>query len=179
MEPDNKSSAELDRLMSETEKRLLSSFLDSFAQNLQNSAKLKGRRLKVVIEEEEGGSIPTSIFSKELGVLETAVKYLHESQGRSLGEVASILKRTPNNIAVTYLKAKSKHPGQFRKSASKNSVLIPLSIFSARLTCFESICIHMKDTLGLQFSRIGELLGRDEKTIWTIYTRAKKKVKNG
>jgi len=168
----------LDSLMTDTEKRLLYSFLDSFSQNLKNTQRLKGRRLKISIEPEPGEEgIPTSIFSKDIGVLETVVKYLHENQGRSLGEIAGILKRSQNNIAVSYLNSKAKQAEKFRKTVS--AVRIPLDIFSKKTTCFESICIHLKDTKSLSFHNIGALLDRDERTIWTIYKRAKKKVKNG
>jgi hypothetical protein len=179
LKPDNKRSIELDRLMTDREKRILFNFLDSFAKNLNNSARLKGRKLRVVMETETGSAaqIPCSIFSKRLGVLETLVKYLHEEENLSLGQISGILKRSPNNIAVSYRNSKLKKPEAYRKTSSP--VKIPLDIFNESNTCFESVCLYLKDTLELSFHDIGKLLGRNERTIWTIYTRGVRRLKNG
>jgi hypothetical protein len=173
--PYKKSSAELDSLMTDTEKRLLV----SFALNLKNSARLEGKRLKlsIVDDDEAVGMIPTSVFSKDLGILETVVKYLHENERLGLRDISHILKRTQNNIAVSYRNSTLKQPKPYQRLISPIS--IPITIFSSRYTCFESICLYMKDTLCLSFHGIGKLLDRNERTVWTIYKRAKKKVKDG
>jgi hypothetical protein len=164
--------------MSDTEKKLLSSFLDSFAQNLKNSSRLKGKRLRLVIEDADSEiQIPCSIFSNGIGVLESISKYLHEDCSLSFSEISAILKRSQNNIAVSYRNSKAKMPAKFGKLPS--SLNIPLGIFSGKHTCFESVCLYLKDTCNLSFHEIGKLLDRDERTVWTIYTRAKRKVKNG
>lgn len=176
MEKRNKPGIELDSLMTDTEKRLLYGFLTSFSENLAKSSALKGKKLRVVIEPKKEG-IPVAIFSRGLGMLEAIVKHLHEDKGQGFGEIATILKRSPNNIQVSYLNSKAKHPGHL--SRTKSEFYIPLTIFSSRHTCFESVCLYLRDDFGLSFSQIGKLLERDERTVWTIYKRAKKKVKNG
>jgi hypothetical protein len=175
LKPNDKSSAELDSLMTDTEKRLLV----SFALNLKNSAKLEGKRLKlsIVDDDKATGMIPTSVFSGGMGVLETVVKYLHENERLSLKEISLLLKRTQNNIAVSYRNSKAKQPKPYTSLSSP--INIPTTIFSKKNTCFESICLYLKDTLGLSFRGIGKLLDRNERTVWTIYKRAKRKVKNG
>lgn len=59
----------------------------------------------------------------------------------------------------------------------KNNLSIPVSIFKElRLTPFELIVWYLKDTKKLSYADIGRLLNRDERNIWTVYQRAKKKV---
>ena len=54
--------------------------------------------------------------------------------------------------------------------------MIPLSIFKdKRLTVLESITIYLKEK-EMKFSEIAKLLERDQRNIWTIYSRAKKKL---
>ncbi len=54
---------------------------------------------------------------------------------------------------------------------------IPISIFKdTRLTPFESIVKYLKETENLTYAEIGRQLARDERNIWTVYQRAKKKV---
>jgi len=39
----------------------------------------------------------------------------------------------------------------------------------------EAIVVYLKDTQGLTYAQIAELLNRDDRTIWTTYQRATKK----
>ncbi len=53
---------------------------------------------------------------------------------------------------------------------------VPSSIFRNRhLSVFESIVKHLKDDQNLVFHQIAVLLNRDERNIWTVYNRARKK----
>jgi DNA-binding transcriptional MerR regulator len=53
---------------------------------------------------------------------------------------------------------------------------IPSSIFKDRdLAPLEAITEHLKDDLGMSFHEIAVLLNRNDRTIWTCYSRAKKK----
>jgi len=55
---------------------------------------------------------------------------------------------------------------------------IPTSIFrNDKLSCLESIVKHMKEDKGLKIIKIANLLNRNNKTIWTTYGKAKKKMK--
>jgi hypothetical protein len=63
------------------------------------------------------------------------------------------------------------------KIMEKTNLCIPVSIFKeSRLTPFELIVWYLKDTKKLSYAEIGRLLNRDERNIWTVYQRAKKKV---
>ena len=53
---------------------------------------------------------------------------------------------------------------------------VPSSIFLDReLAPLESISEYLKDDKGLSYHEIAVLVGRDDRTIWTCYNRAKKK----
>jgi len=55
-------------------------------------------------------------------------------------------------------------------------VLLPSHILKDRsVSVLEAIVEYLKDVQGLNFRAIGFLLNRDERTIWTCYSRAKKK----
>jgi len=55
---------------------------------------------------------------------------------------------------------------------------IPVSILQDRnISVLENIAVYLKDTFGLTYHNIAVLLNRDDRTIWTVYQRAKKKKK--
>lgn len=60
----------------------------------------------------------------------------------------------------------------------KEELTVPISIFNEKLGMLESISLYLKDELKLSFKQIAKLLKRDYKTIWTSYSKAKKKVGN-
>ena len=56
---------------------------------------------------------------------------------------------------------------------------IPSFIFKdRRLSVLEAIVEYLKDEKKLTFHQIAVILNRDDRTIWTCYSRAKKKRKN-
>jgi hypothetical protein len=63
-----------------------------------------------------------------------------------------------------------------KERALVETVKIPSSIFRDRnLAPLESITEYLKDQHGLSFHEIAVLLNRNDRTIWTCYSRAKKK----
>ena len=60
----------------------------------------------------------------------------------------------------------------------KEEIVLPASIFNEKLGMLEAASLYLKDELSLSFNEIAKLLKRDYKTIWTSYTKAKKKIKN-
>ena len=59
-----------------------------------------------------------------------------------------------------------------------NSLLIPSSIFKERsLSVLEALSEYLKETLNLRLCKIADLLNKDQRTIWTVYHRAKVKRK--
>lgn len=56
------------------------------------------------------------------------------------------------------------------------SIPLPSSIFRDRsLSVLEVIVEYLKDHQRLTFHEIAVLLNRDDRTIWTVYSRGKKK----
>ena len=55
---------------------------------------------------------------------------------------------------------------------------IPVSIFkNVKLSPFETIVKYLKEEMVLTYRQIGKLLNRDERNIWTVYSRATRKQK--
>jgi len=54
-------------------------------------------------------------------------------------------------------------------------VLLPGSIFKSELTVLEAAVKYMKDTLDYSLSKIGKILDKDERNIWHVYDKSKKK----
>ena len=64
-----------------------------------------------------------------------------------------------------------------KKSKSKLEDLasVPLSIFKDRsLSVLETLVFYLKNR-GLSLKEISTLINRDQRTIWTVFNRAKKK----
>jgi hypothetical protein len=53
---------------------------------------------------------------------------------------------------------------------------IPAGIFAKNLGGLEAICKYLKENRGMSYVEIARLLNRDQRTIWTAYKKASKKV---
>ncbi|MEK6818591.1 MAG: hypothetical protein AABY10_01520, partial [Nanoarchaeota archaeon] len=60
----------------------------------------------------------------------------------------------------------------------KQEIEIPLSIFSKELGGLEAISKYLKENIKMNYNQIASLLGRDSRTIWTAYNKAKEKQKD-
>jgi len=119
-------------------------------------------------------SIPVSILSKKLGVLEALVKYMKENLNLDYHEIAKLLNRNDRTIWTVYKKASEKQ--QEPIEVKKTLVFLPVSILRNRkLTTLEAIVIYLK-AKEMRYSEIAELLDRDQRNIWSIYSRATKKL---
>ncbi|MFH2028209.1 MAG: hypothetical protein ABIJ08_03655 [Nanoarchaeota archaeon] len=59
-----------------------------------------------------------------------------------------------------------------------NNLLIPSTIFRDRkISVLEAVVEYLKDEKNLTYHEIAVLLNRDDRTVWTCYSRAKKKRK--
>tara|TARA_Y100000310_G_scaffold340066_1_gene434652 strand:+ start:3098 stop:3409 length:312 start_codon:yes stop_codon:yes gene_type:complete len=103
------------------------------------------------------------------------VKYLKENLNLKIAKIAQLLNRDPKTIWSTYYKAKKKLEQKFEEEQS--NINLPISIFKSRkLSFLESIVYHIKQKYDLTFHEIATLLKRDDRTIWTVYQKAKKKM---
>jgi len=131
----------------------------------------KAETINIIRQEEE---IPISIFAAKLGALEALVKYMKENLNLSYHEIAERIARNDRTIWTSYSKAKEKHTKPFE---IKDKTTIPLSIFKNRkLTILESMVLHLKEK-GMKFSEIAALINREQRNIWTIHSRAVKKIR--
>lgn len=115
--------------------------------------------------------IPITIFTTKLSPLESITRYLKE-QNKGTNEIASILNKPPSSISQAYKTAKTK---PFKITESKIS--IPLTQFqNKKLSILEIVIFYLKNQ-DLKLVKIAALLKRNPKTIWTVYNRAKNKLK--
>ena len=57
-----------------------------------------------------------------------------------------------------------------------DGVVLPIEVFQDRaVSVLEAIAEYLRDSNQLSFREIAVLLNRDERTVWTVYSRAKKK----
>ena len=119
--------------------------------------------------------MPSDIFQdRSYSILETLVVYLKESQGLKYSEIGELLNRNGRTIWTCYHRALKKQRKPFEKFPQ--SILIPLRIFRNRSVSFsEALVKYLKDSMHLSYHDIGILLNRNERTIWTLYARLKKK----
>lgn len=119
--------------------------------------------------------VPVSIFVKQLSALEAIVKYLRENESLRNNRVAELLGRTPASVWITYRNANRKM-GK-RLAADDAELFVPTDVISSgELSVLESIAMYLHEEQGLSYKRVGQVLKRDERTIWTVCSRARKKL---
>ncbi len=138
---------------------------------IKEKFKLTFDDLKSLLEAEL--SFPVDIINDKLTVLESVVKYLKEEKNLTLHKISTLIKRNERNIWHTYDNAKKKYSQKF--VIKKVRFWIPISIFSEKLSALESLVVYLKDEFSLRYHEIAILLKRDDRTIWTVYQRARKK----
>ena len=57
----------------------------------------------------------------------------------------------------------------------EEELFFPAAILNKKLTVLESVVKYLKEEHGVSLRRISNLLGRDERNIWHIYNRTRKK----
>ena len=118
--------------------------------------------------------MPVGIFSNDcLGSLEAIVKYLKENLKLKFSKIAKMLNRSSKTIWATYHKSLKKMPSSFDNASRQ--VMIPVSAISNRsYSTLESVVGFIKD---LEYSNheVALMLNLDDRTIWTVYDRVKKK----
>ena len=122
-------------------------------------------------------SLPVCIFSNGLSGLEAISKYLVEITGLRYCQIADLLNRDDRTIWDAHNGAKRKSHEDFSKEIS--SINIPIKIFGNRsLSILESLTAYLREEFNLRYCQIASLLNKDDRTIWTVYDRARKKRKN-
>ena len=153
-----------------TDEEIIKTVIDK----LSKKYKINREEFLNIIKAREGITIPITIFSEKLGALESIVKYMRETLSMNYREIAKELGRDERTIWTAYKKANEKMKEKIE--AEKTSIMIPISRFENKsLTILESIVVYLKEK-GMKYSEIAELLGRDQRNVWTIYSRTIKKL---
>ena len=162
----------------EIEKKLLDTFTYLKGQGLsaEEILNLANKLLKIQVKEEV--KVPISVFKNDyLSSLENIVKYLRENLLLSFKQIGFLTNRNEIALAVTYRNAKKKMEAKF-VIEELSPYSIPVSILQDRnISVLENVAAYLKDTFGLTYHAIAVLLNRNDRTIWTVYQRAKKKKK--
>ena len=120
--------------------------------------------------------VPISIFSKELSALETICKYLRENKAMEFKEICVLLNRDVRTVWQAYDFARRKLPPKFENVNAR--YFFPAKILANRkLSVLENIVLFLQQQYDMKLSKIALLLKRDRKTIWTIKSRAEKKLR--
>ena len=119
-------------------------------------------------------AIPFGIFAqKRLSSLEAIVKYLKEVKSLKLAAIAEILGRDSRTIWSTFSHASKKMPEPF--SQVRDDVAMPASAIADRsLSVLEHVVVFAKK-LGYSNHEVAVMLHLDDRTIWSVLNRAKKK----
>jgi len=121
-----------------------------------------------------GEALPFGIFStSKISSLESIVKYLKEVRGLKFSKIAKLLNRNNKTIWATYAQASRKMPEPFGEV--RDDVAMPASLIADRsLSVLEHIVFFAKQ-LGHTNHEVALMLHLDDRTIWAVYDRAKKK----
>ena len=116
--------------------------------------------------------LPVTLFKKDLTPLQIIVKYLKENLNKTNRQIALLLNRDPKTTWATYKSIEKKKT----IIPEESQILIPINIFTdRRLSILESLVWFLKN-LDMKYSEVARLLNRDQRTIWTVCSRAKDKL---
>jgi hypothetical protein len=126
------------------------------------------------------GIIPINIVNHPtLSPLEAIVKYLKEEKSMRLHDIAVLCRRDERAIGVTYWRAIKKAPQRFSSitNITRKSPMFPVTVLrNDNLSVLEHIVVYILDKYCLRLCDVAALLGKDDRTIWTIKERALKKL---
>ncbi|MBW2976484.1 hypothetical protein KY347_03495 [Candidatus Woesearchaeota archaeon] len=153
-------------------KECIISTFNSF--NNDEKIELLNSMISTLREKPSKDYIPVGIFDNDkLSIFEALVKYTRENLKFRFVKTASLLNRSDKTIWATYKKAQRKMSLPFDSVHSE--IKIPITSFSDRnFTIFESLVFHLKE-MDLTNHEIAVMLHRDDRTIWSVYDRAKRK----
>ncbi|MBR9692477.1 hypothetical protein GOV07_00950 [Candidatus Woesearchaeota archaeon] len=118
--------------------------------------------------------VPVTVFTTTLSPLEAIIKFLKEERGMKYSVISRLLARDQRCIRITYLRAAKKAPVRFKPAASRT--MFPLALLRDRsLSPAEQVTRFLRGE-GLRYCDIARLLGKDDRTIWTLARRSEEKI---
>ena len=164
-----------------------SSVLNESLEIIEQIAKKHKLDIKQVIDLMENKDkyiyLPIGIFRSKLGPLEAVVRYMKDILKYNFSQIAKLLSRDETTIWTSYNNSLEKGKiildvEMAYPHIKKSDLIVPLSIFSERsISILEALCLYLKQNFNLNYREIGLLLERNERTIWTVISRASKKLK--
>lgn len=144
--------------------------------NIQKRYGLSPKDLIALLESQayDQYKIPLCIFCNDLSSFESITKYLRENCDLKLKEIGALLNRSPFTISSSYRSAKAKHPSRFTITTSRYDV--PTHLFAERKLSILETMVHYLSSSGMKLSVIARHLSLDQRTVWTVSYRAKKKL---
>jgi len=121
--------------------------------------------------------IPISVIAdRTVSILESIVEYLKDELKFNYHEIGKLTNRNERTIWTVYNRTTKKRSKTSKPTIASSVIKIPLSVlFDRKLSSFETVVEYLKEQLKFNYHEIGELTNRDERTIWTLYNRARKK----
>lgn len=119
--------------------------------------------------------VPVAIFAGKLSPAEALAKYLKENHELSYHEISELIGRDERGIWANYRRAVKKMPWPFE---IRDSISAPVSIFNSEKSILEALVCYLKDTKKMKNRSIAKALNKNPANIWTVHSRAKKKVSN-
>ena len=134
------------------------------------------KNFKILANLDTPNYVPVYIFeNRNYTVLEAIIVYLKERRKLSFRKIASLINRDLRYTYNSYQNAKSKQLITEYKIIL-NPIQIPLKIFlDEKLPALESLVKFLKEENYLSLHEIAKILNRDDRTIWTVYQRARVK----
>jgi hypothetical protein len=131
----------------------------------------------IKVKEGKVEKLPVSIFCLGLSPLQAVVKFLFENKAYSFSEIARLLNRDQRTIWNTYHSTKKEKPELL--NPDKTNYYVNISVFRDRsLSFLENLCMFLKTNYPLNYHKIAALLGKDDRTVWTVCKRAERKNAN-
>lgn len=164
---------------------IVSKKLSKFSEN-SRSSKIS---LAKTIANSKDLVVPSYIFTdRRLTPLSAVIKYLREKRGLSFHLISSLLQRHVRDIHKAYShsldltenvidEVKQDFDNLAKPTVEVSQVeFIPLSIISnRRISALEAIVVYLKDQREMSYTEISLILNRNQRTVWTVYARAKTK----
>ena len=118
--------------------------------------------------------VPVTVFRNEFTPFQAIIKYLKENLNLNNKEIALRLGRATRDIWAVYDSIDNKKT----LSIDETKLHIPLTIFKDdKLSAFETL-VSFLTHFGMSYAEIARQLNRDQRTIWTIHSRAKNKLES-
>jgi DNA-directed RNA polymerase specialized sigma24 family protein len=159
-----------------SEEKVILKIIEEIAEKLREKYGYTDEEIFSLLKKDEV-LVPLEIFSSGLAPAEALTKFLKENCDKNFHEISLLINRNEKSVWQNYHRAIKKMPSHF---VFDSSLKIPLSAFSDnRLSIFECLIFYLKKQKQMKNIKIARLLGKHPANVWSVYSRAVRKVANG